>query len=130
MKFKRGVNPLGVHPDLWAILGEIDYDHRRATGKELVVTSMRRRLGPRPTKHATAPGGLVTAGDLRRNALDEKGTAPVFCRRLQMRYGRYIGVVLEPEQLSPAEIKRRGGLKRIGPHIHIQLKRPRWPRTS
>jgi len=130
MKFKRGVDPLGVHPDLWAILGEIDHQHRKVTGRELVVTSLRRRLGPRPTKHATAPRGLVTAGDLRRHFLDAVGTAPIFCRKLQTGYGRYIGVVLEPEWLTPEEIKRRGGLKRIAPHIHIQLKRTRWPRTS
>lgn len=127
MKRKRGVDWSDVHPSLWQMLALIDYHHEDYTGNELVVTSLRRPPGDRPSKHA---GTWCTAADLRRWYLTDETMpgacdfAQAFCRELQDRYGDVLGVVLEPEWLSKAEIKRRGG--KVTPHIHVQLKRPRW----
>jgi len=130
MRLKRGVNASRVHPDLWALLGQIDAQHWEATGRVLVVTSLRRRPGRRPSLHSPRRTLYVRAADLRRHALDEREGAERFCQRLQRLYGDYLGVVLEPEWLEPAQIRQRGGSEKIAPHIHVQLKRRRWPRVG
>lgn len=111
------------------------------TEEELVVTSLRRPFDPEvKTRHATQTAScmmvdprrrftdepFVTAVDIRRDALDAvrlpRLRAPAFCRHVQHCYGNQIGVVLEPEWLSPARRK-----KMTAPHIHFQLKKPiRW----
>jgi len=71
----------------------------------------------------------VTAADFRRWALDAKTTAEPFCRMLQAFYGDELGVVLEPEWLTPEEISERGGILQIDPHVHVQLKTSDYPRV-
>jgi len=70
------------------------------------------------------------AADLRRWYLDKIGKAQEFCKMLRKKHGKYIGVVLEPEELTPREIKQRGGLAKIAGHIHVQTKSIPWPRVS
>ena len=130
MRLKKKVWAHLVHPDLWCILGEIERDHVACTGEGVEVTSLRRPKGRRHSKHAPGPGKLAKGADLRRKALDAIGKAEKFCKTLQRKYGKYIGVVLEPEWLTPAQIRQRGGLAKIGPHIHVQTKAVPWPRVS
>ena len=65
-------------------------------------------------------------------------SAEEFCRDIQRIYGKRLGVVLEPEWLTVKQLERRFDLvlktpaairaarKRVGPHIHLQLKGERW----
>lgn len=129
MNLAPGVNPQGVHPVLWLALGALSILHRNATGRELIVTSLRRPPGDRPSRHSPPPPDLVTAADIRRHALDAAEGAEEFCIRLQRRYGAWLGVVLEPEWLTAAEIEARGGRGKVQPHVHVQLKEPAWPAT-
>ena len=129
MRLKQRVWASLVHPDLWCLMSEIEAEHVACTGKRAEFTSLRRRPGRRPSKHSPGPGKLVKGVDLRRRYLDAIGKAEEFCKRLQKKYGRYIGVVLEPEWLTPAQIRQRGGIAKIGPHIHAQLKSAPWPRV-
>lgn len=122
------VDTSGVSPSLWLYLGTIAFKHRQHAGQELTITSLRRPPGPRPSKHSPPDGELVEAADIRRWALDELKESVNFCRRLQALYGEELGVVLEPEWLTDAEIAARGGVATIGPHIHVQLKSSGWPR--
>jgi hypothetical protein len=124
---RTDVDASGVHPVLWTFLGAIAMRHRVDTGHELVVTSLRRPPGPRPSRHSPPPGELVTAADLRRWSLDSTNSTESFARLLQHLYGARLGVVVEPEWLTPAEIAARGGPDRIGGHIHVELKREGWP---
>jgi hypothetical protein len=124
----EGVDTSGVSPSLWLYLGTIAFKHRQHTGRELTITSLRRPPGPRPSKHSPPDGELVEAADIRRWLLDELGEAAIFARKLQALYGSELGVVLEPEWLTPDEVAERGGLAAIGPHIHVQLKSSAWPR--
>ena len=127
MRFADDVNPEGVHPVLWLFLGAIATRHRLDIGPELVVTSLRRRPGPRPSLHSPPEGELCRAADLRRWALDKAGFTQNFVGFLRRRYGQSLGVVLEPEELTPAQIAERGGRDKIAPHIHVQLKSTEWP---
>ncbi|HEY2938159.1 MAG TPA: hypothetical protein VGJ25_16265 [Gaiellaceae bacterium] len=127
MRLADEVDAREVHPVLWAFLGAIAYRHRLVAGVELVVTSLRRPPGPRPSLHAPPPGQLCRAADLRRWYLDTTTDAPDFVNQLRHAYGRELGVVLEPEELTPEEIAERGGVEKIAGHIHIQLKRQEWP---
>ena len=129
MKLKKRVWAHLVHPDLWCILGEIDKEHAAYTGKGVVVTSLRRPKGRRHSTHAPGRGKLAKGADLRRWALDAIGKAEEFCKHLQKKYGRYVGVVLEPEWLTPEQIRQRGGLAKIAKHIHVQTKSIPWPRV-
>jgi hypothetical protein len=126
----------------------LDQQHLEWTEETLWVTDLRRRYRVEDnTRHATdtlwsgdpreMPEGLVTAADVRRWALDELGKAGNFCRHVQDSHGDQMGVVLEPEWLSLAALKRRfphftnhteGQLRKlVAPHIHFQLKKPiRW----
>lgn len=115
-------NDKGVEPMLWLWLGALSVEHRIWTGDGLVVTSLRRPFTGRVSKHSPPAGELVTAADLRRHALDDIGRTAEFCRMLQHRYGFYLGIVLEPEWLSPEQIADRGGAASVQPHVHIQLK--------
>lgn len=127
MRLKPGVDWRGVHPAIWIYLTLIAQDHRAWTEEELVVTSLRRPQGDRPTRHFAKAGELVTAADFRRWHLDAAGVAELFCRSLQARYGDDIGVVLEPEWLTAEELEQRGGPLNVEPHVHVQLKRSGWP---
>jgi len=130
MRLKQKVCANHVHPDLWCILSQIDQDHFTWTGKELVLTSVRRKRRVKPSKHSPGPGMPTKAADFRRFYLDAIGKAQEFCRMLQKKYGKYIGVVLEPEWLTPKQIRQRGGVAKIAPHIHVQTKAIPWPRVS
>lgn len=133
MRFKRGLDASGVHPRLWQFLMWLDQEHLEWTEETLWVTDLRRPYDVDVnTRHATAfesigdpryvSNTLVTAGDIRRWALDEIGKAAEFCRHVQATHGDQIGVVLEPEWLSARRRRRM-----TGPHIHFQLKKPiRW----
>jgi len=134
MKLKRGVNFKDIHPVLWMFIGVIAAVYKEWTGKEMTITSLRRR-GTKG-KH---PKGMAV--DIRRWELDsarervyikvdtslDGNYADNFARDLQRRFGKWLGIVLEPEMLTPAQIKARGGIKKIAPHIHIQLKKTTWP---
>ncbi len=147
MTFKKGVDRRRVHPRLWQVLSWTDQLHFLMTGREAVITSLRRTSGSPKSKHrhkevnlplyATPPelyNGVdtshryyVMAADIRRWYLDERGKSEEFAKLLQKKLGSQLGVVLEPEWLSPSEVSRRGGIQKIAPHIHIQLKSPiRW----
>lgn len=121
MRFKPGVDASNIAPALWLFLGAIADRHRKLTGESLVITSLRRPPGPRPSLHSPGPGQLVGAADLRRWTLDEDGAAEVFCRALQASWPGELQIVLEPEWLTEAEIAARGGLETIAPHIHVEL---------
>ena len=127
MTLKKQVDATGIHPVLWIFLGAIALRHKRATGKPMVVTSLRRKRGRRPSKHSPPKGELVRAGDLRRWYFRDAQSAEEFCKDLQRDYGSQLGVVLEPEWLTPKQIAQRGGIKKIAPHIHVQLKKTDWP---
>lgn len=157
MKFKRGIDASSVHPRLWQLLEWLDQLHLEWTEEALTVTSLRRDYDPeKRTKHQTAfldptidprsedaTSYLSTAADLRRWALDETKKTLEFCRHIQAMYGEQVGVMLEPEWLSAAALKRRYPVlfqmvrpsyaaveearERVAPHVHVQLKKPiRW----
>lgn len=152
LRFKRGVDRSDIHPLLWAWLGTISAFHYGLTLEPATVTSLRRPYNPSSsTKHATPdpPEGeareLVTAADLRRHALDrlDRGDpsrkwAERFCKAIQASAGDRIGVVLEPEWLTVRQLEQRFGIRiytrdqelaarrRVGPHIHLQLKGRLW----
>lgn len=121
MRLKPGVNPKHVHPLLWERLWAADERHEQLTGVELWLTSLRRapKAGSRHSPRAEA---LVTAADIRRHHLDELGLQATvdFCRWLQRELG--LGVLLEPEWMTPRAIVARGGIDKIDPHIHTELK--------
>ncbi len=138
MKFKRGTSWEDAHPMLWYWLGKVEgeYANWAESETELTVTSMTRE-SPATSKHCPDRNvtGRCEAADIRRHGLDKVSgsTAHVFCRRLQTKFGRYLGIVLEPEWLTDKEIRARLGLdddhvvgeaerKQISPHIHLQLK--------
>lgn len=127
MKILPDVDSSGVRPELWCWLLVLEKMHWRYTRQEIVLTSLRRPVGS--IVHAPFAGDLVVAADLRRHILDERGplVAHGFCRMLQQLYGDTLGVVLEPDWLTPAEIERRGGISGVEPHIHVQLKRLIFP---
>lgn len=127
MELKPGVDATDVSRVLWMYLGAVASLHRSWTGVGLVVTSLHRPHGKHYSKHSPPPGGLVAAADLRRWALDAKGVTITFCRMLQQVFGPMLGVVLEPEWLTPEELASRGGLARVKPHIHVELERTGWP---
>lgn len=127
MNIKSGADATDVHPVLWAILGAIALRHRVDTKHELVVTSLRRPPGPRPSRHSPPAGQLVTAADIRRWVLDRTRSAEAFAHLLQHEYGGHLGVVLEPEWLTAEELAARGGPQLVAGHIHVELKGDTWP---
>ena len=129
MKLNPGVDARLVDPGIWFFLGLLASEHRRWTGQELVVTSLRRPPGSRASRHSPLENSFVTAADFRRWALDAKTAADPFCRMLQAFYGEDLGVVLEPEWLTPAELSERGGVLQVDPHVHVQLKTSNYPRV-
>lgn len=145
LRFKPGVDRSAVHPMMFAWLGAVSIYHVEITEEPLTVTSLRRSYNPQvKTKHAPPPPRLVSAADIRRRELDalddpnELRSAAAFCRELQRCYGRHLGVVLEPEWLTVRQLEKRFGIrirnksqeraarKRVGPHIHLQLKGRLW----
>lgn len=128
MRLKTGVDARLVHPGIWIYLGVIALEHRLWTGAPLLVTSLRRPPGDRPSRHAPKENEEVTAADFRRWVLDESSAADSFCRMLQARFGRELGVVLEPEWLTIEELSERGGVLKVEPHVHVQLKTGEYPR--
>lgn len=129
MKLNPGVDARLVDQGIWFYLGLIAAEHRRWTDVELVVTSLRRPPGDRASRHSPKEHEVVTAADFRRWVLDTKTAADAFCRMLQTCYGEDLGVVLEPEWLTMEEISERGGVLRIDPHVHVQLKTSDYPRV-
>lgn len=129
MRLKPGVDARLVHPGIWIYLGLIARMHREWTGQELVVTSLRRDPGARPSRHAPKNQEEVTAADFRRHTLDELNAAEAFARTLQILHGQELGVVLEPDWLSVEELSARGGVLNVDPHIHVQLKGADYPRV-
>lgn len=139
IRFKRGVRRDAVHPMMFAYLGAIAPYHYELTGRVMRVTSMRRiyKHGS-SSKHSPKLPALCTAADIGRHALDDVSAAQDFCREIQQRYGARVGVVLEPEWLTVRQLERRFGRtlksdsqvraarKRVGPHIHLQLKGKLW----
>lgn len=127
MRLKLGVNGAGVEPNIFLWLGAVSRAHRAWTDKELVVTSLRRTPGDRPSWHSPKEHELVRAVDIRRWYLDEDDFAEAFCLMLQARYGDGLKVVLEPEWLTSEQVERRGGVLNIDPHIHLELRSVEWP---
>lgn len=150
MILKPGVDARGVHPVMWTALDWLDRKHHEFTNKEATITSLRRpwREGiksyhapPLPPTHLDGPflesrhwdEYMVTAADLRVWQLKAMGSlAPQeFCRYIQLVAGQRIGVVLEPDWLTPEQklARERRGQITVA-HIHVQLKRPitfdRW----
>lgn len=123
MQLKPGVNAGGVDPFLWAFLGQIAMLYRDLTGKEMVITSLRRDADPaRPSKHSPPKNRACEAADIRTDVLRAIKADDAFARMLQNRFGKELGVVLEPDWLTPAQLAERGGLERVAPHLHVQLK--------
>ena len=136
LRFKAGVKRDRVHPMMYAWLGVVAVSHHELTERVLRVTSLRRdyRPGVR-SRHSPRPPTLSTAADIGRRELDKIDCAEEFCSDLQRLYGKHLGVVLEPEWLTVKQLERRFALvlktesqvraarKRVGPHIHLQLKR-------
>ena len=120
MKLTHGLNPELVHPKLWERLGLADREHVILTGEELVLTSMRRPPRKKASKHSPGWGVKCTAADVRRWRLDALGITEEFCKWMQTTLG--IGVLLEPEWMTAQQIKERGGIEKIDPHIHVQLR--------
>lgn len=127
MQLKDGVDATDVHPVLWLFLGAIAEHYRAATGDEMIITSLRRVPGRAGSKHTPAPGELCQAADIRRWPFHDVPGAERFAKELQARYGRQLGVVLEPEWLTPREIAMRGGIQTIAGHLHVELKDTAWP---
>ncbi|MEE9360856.1 MAG: hypothetical protein V3U85_10275 [Hyphomicrobium sp.] len=84
----------------------------------MVVTSLRRPY-KHGSRHSEPYDVLVTAADIRRWDLDQIGEAEDFSRWLQTALG--LGVLLEPEWMTPEQVAARGGVDAIPPHIHAQL---------
>ncbi len=119
MRLKRGLDPEGVHQLLWGKLALADREYQIITGEEMDVTSLRRH--PKPgSKHSPEPDVKATAADIRRWRLDKLGITEKFCRWLQQELG--LGVLLEPDWMTKEQIAERGGIDKITPHIHAQLK--------
>lgn len=127
MRLKLGVSAVDVEPGIYLWLGVLSRSHRAWTDKELVVTSLRRTPGDRPSWHSPKEHELVRAVDIRRWYLDGDELAEAFCRMVQARYGEALKVMLEPEWLSPEELERRGGILNVDPHIHFELRSVEWP---
>jgi len=112
LQLKPGVNAGGVDPFLWAFLGQIAMLYRDTTGKELVVTSLRRDgAGGRASKHTPPKGRLCEAADIRTDVLRAIKADDAFARMLQQRFGKELGIVLEPDWLTPAQLAERGGIR-------------------
>lgn len=140
MQFKEGVDRRGVHPRLWTILPWIDRMHHAYTSEDMVITDMRRPWNPeKASKHSPISPPqrdsywlrpeqwdefCCSAWDLRRWALDAMKVAEEFCKYIQREHGDELGVVLEPEWLTAEQIRERGGIEKVVPHIHLQLKFP------
>ena len=128
MKLMPHVDARLVHPGIWFYLGILASEHRLWAGEELVITSLRRSPADRPSRHAPKENEEVSAADFRRAYLDRGNAAEAFCRMLQARFGAELGVVLEPEWLTKEELSERGGVLKIEPHVHVQLKTLDYPR--
>jgi hypothetical protein len=127
VKVLPNVDTRGVDPRLHTWLLLLDMDHRTVTGEDLTITSLRRPAGARDSRHSPPADQLVDAADLRRRFLDDQGAAEEWCRTIQRHYGRWLGVVLEPEWLTEDEAEARGGRDHVQPHVHVQLKGGAWP---
>ena len=127
MKLKLGVDDSQCSPVLGLWMGVVARHHLEWTNREFVVTSIRRESSKWATRHVVKPGELVTAFDCRTWHLVELKLADPFCEMLQGLYGKWLGVVLEPDWLTPAELEKRGGVLEVDPHAHIQLKSADWP---
>ena len=127
MRLKIEIDTRLVHPAIWMYLGVIAAEHRLWTREPLVVTELRRPPTDRPSRHAPKEDEEVTAADFRRHVLDTLHAADAFCRMIQARWGDELAVVLEPEWLTPEELSERGGVLRVDPHVHVQLRTPDYP---
>jgi hypothetical protein len=127
VRLNHGVDQTQVDPVLGLWIGALARHHMEWTGIELVVTSLRRATSPWPSQHVVKAGELVTAVDFRRWYLDKDGLAEAFCRFLARHYKTWLGVILEPEWLSPEALERRGGVLKVEPHVHVELRSVEWP---
>lgn len=119
MRLKHGLDPEGVHQLLWGKLALADREHQIITGEQMTITSLRRHPSP-GSKHSPETGVKATAADIRRWRLNAIGATEEFCRWLQKELG--LGVLLEPDWMTKEQIAERGGIDKITPHIHTQLK--------
>jgi hypothetical protein len=117
-----GVDRTNIDTVLWLYLGAISQRHREWTGHPMVITSLRRPPGPRPSLHSPPDGIPCRAADIRRWLLNDSDQAANFARRLQTDFGLELGVVLEPEWLTPEQVAERGGMSKIAGHLHVELK--------
>lgn len=106
VRWKKGVQRnVTTATAFW--LGAIALEFEAETGETMRVTSAYRPGDP-------GAHGRKEGWDMGRSLapqFDEQ-----FCRMIQERYGRYVGVQLEPEWGK--------GAGYTGPHIHFQLKAP------
>ncbi len=139
LRFKADVKRDEVHPMMFAWLGVIAAFHHETTGRVMRVTSLRRTYRPGArSRHSPRPPALSSAADIGRRELDKIDHAEAFCVDIQRVYGKHLGVVLEPEWLTIKQLEKRFGIvittkskeraarRRVGPHIHLQLKGRLW----
>jgi hypothetical protein len=113
-----------VHPLVWFWIGVFAIEYHQRAGRPLFVTSLRRDTGPQPSPHTPGPDGLCTAFDFRRWALDDVGAAHAAVEAWRSRYGAHLVIVLEPEELAPAQLEGAHAFPEWAPHVHVQLRLP------
>ena len=106
-KLKKGVDPTCV-PELMAWAECICYEYKCRFGFTPYITSIFRE--------GAGAHGRGEGFDLRRNVGIHVTEFENFCRNVQHKWGRWIGVQLEPEWGK--------GTQYTAPHIHFQLKKP------
>jgi len=112
MRFKKGISLECVDPDLIFWLGVISVEwHLFGWDGAMVVTSVYRSG---KGAHGRGEGADMRTKYITPDRVEAFGTF------LQAKYGKYLGVVVEPEWLTKKQIKARGG--KVTPHLHIQLK--------
>lgn len=119
MKWKKGVDKR-VKPETAYWMGRVEEEWKQWFHSQILTcTSAYREI-------AVGAHGRGEAFDLRRppppigtprlNKEDMVRREIDFCRHIQKKWGRYLGVVLEPEWGK--------GKGYTGPHYHFQLKKP------
>lgn len=115
MRFKTGVNR-DVKPETAYWMGVVEAEWKEWFDEPFTITSAYR---PGPGAHGRKEGFDVRRPRILVLPSGERDNAEHFCKSIQQKYGRFIGVQLEPEWGK--------GKKYTAPHIHFQLKGPaRW----